>query len=75
MFLIINLCLFIFCFYIISGLFHRIVSDVHHPLHGFLPPKLSRVYNMRAREHDYHAVAWEKNSIHEKNFLIRIFNI
>ena len=32
-----------------DALFHRIVSDVHHPLHGFLPPKLSRAYNMRSR--------------------------
>ena len=36
-----------------DALFHRMVSDVHPPLHGFLPPKLSRVYNMRSREHDY----------------------
>ena len=55
-----------------DGLFHRIVSDVHHPLHGFLPPKLSRVYNMRAREHDYQ-LPEKENSIHEKSFLIRIF--
>ena len=44
----------------------------HHPLHGFLPPKLSRVYNMRAREHDYQ-LPEKENSIHEKSFLIRIF--
>ena len=29
-----------------DAFFHRIVSDVHHPLHGFLPPKLSRVYTV-----------------------------
>ena len=52
-----------------DAFFHRIVSDVHHPLHGFLPPKLSMVYNMRAREHDYQ-LPEKKNSIHEKSFLI-----
>ena len=41
------------CTAVDDALFRRIVSDVHHPLHGFLPPKLSRAYYMRSREYDY----------------------
>ena len=55
-------------------LFRRIISDGddNHPLQPFLPPKLSRTYNMRARAHDYQ-LPLKQNSLHEKNFLIRMF--
>ena len=36
-------------------LFRRIIGDENPPLQPFLPPKLSRTYNLRAREHDYPA--------------------
>ena len=53
-------------------LFRRIISDDNHPLQPFLPPKLSRTYNLRARDHDYQ-LPLKHNSIHERNFLIRMF--
>ena len=54
------------------ALSNRIVTNVHHPLQGFLPPRLSRPYNMRPREHEFQ-LPDKQNSIHERNFLIRIF--
>ena len=54
------------------ALFNRIVTNVHHPLQGFLPPRLSRPYNMRPREHEFQ-IPDKQNSIHERNFFIRIF--
>ena len=54
------------------ALFNRIVTNVHHPLQGFLPSRLSRPYNMRPREHEFQ-LPDKQNSIHERNFLIRIF--
>ena len=54
------------------ALFNRIVTNVHHPLQGFLPPRLSRPYNMRPREHEFQ-LPDKQIPIHEKNFLICIF--
>jgi len=50
----------------------RVISNEHHPLRHLLPPKLSRAYNMRARDHEYQLPA-KHNSVHECNFFIRIF--
>ena len=60
------------CYSADDTLYHRIISDDNHPLQSFLPPKLSRTYNMRARAHDYQ-LPLKQNSLHEKNFLIRMF--
>ena len=54
------------------ALFNRIVTNGHHPLQGFLPPRRSRPYNMRPRDHEFQ-LPDKQNSIHERNFLIRIF--
>ena len=53
-----------------DALVHRIVSDVHYPLHYFLPPKLPMVYNMRSREHEYQ-LPEKNNSIHEKSIFYK----
>ena len=35
------------------ALFNRTVTDVHHPLQDYLPPRLSRPYNMRPGELEF----------------------
>ena len=51
-------------------LFRAVMSDPTHPLHQLLPPKVTRTYNLRTRNHPY-LLPDKGDSLHQCNFMIR----